>query len=181
MEENGKLETDEISAKNIQADIIMIDSYYNDIKRYKKDEQNLITKINESGSTRSLQEAITEQQTLRNALKDICSILEKKQHELNEYNETLYKLQTQQNKIVTDELNLKREMQDEKSIMDKLNNLQNLELTLSLELDNAKETVEPIQEKLNECINNFVEIKNQQKKKIENDRKKVLLIIIIVN
>lgn len=173
MEENEKLETNEISGKSIQADVIMIDSYYNDLKRYKKDEQNLLSKLNESGSTRNLQEAITEQKALRNILKDICSSLDKKQHELNEYNEKLYKLQTEQNKIVTDELNLKREMQDEKGIMDKLNDLQNLELTLSLELDNAKETVEPIQEKLNECINNFEQTKNQQNKKIENDRKKV--------
>lgn len=177
LEENGKLETDEMSAKNIQADVIMIDSYHNDINRYKKDEQNLVAKISQSGSTRNFQEAITEQQILRNTLKDICNILEKRQHELNEYSETLYKLQTQQNTIVSDELNLKHEMQDEKIIIDKLKDLQNLELTLNLELDNTKKIVQPIQEKLDSFINNLEQTKKDQNKKIESDRKKVMHLV----
>lgn len=179
VDENGKLETNETSAKNIQSDVIMIDSYINDIVRYEKDESRLVTKISESGSIRNLHEAITEQKSLKNTISGICNILEKKQYELNDYNETLHELQTQHNRITTNELNIKSNMQDQKSLLDKLNDLQTLETTLSFELDNARETIEPIQENLRMCISNFEETKKQQIKKIENIRKEVFSLIIL--
>lgn len=153
----------------------MIDSYNNDIQRYIKDEQRLISKISESGSTRSLQEAISEQSTLKNCIKNIRNILEKKEHELSEYNETLHAMQTQQNKITSDELSLKSKMQDEKGVINKLKDLQNLEATLSIELDSTRETIGPIQEQLETCIRNFDQTKKQHKQKIENNRKEVIL------
>jgi len=159
----------------------MIDSYINDVTRYEKEEHRLVMKISESGSNRNLQEAITEQTTLKNTINSICNVLEKNQCELNEYNEKLHSLQTQQNKITTDELNIKSDIQAERSLLDKLNDLQNLEATLSLELDNAREAIEPIQEKLKNCIYNYEHTKKQQNKKIENDRKKVLYIILSIN
>lgn len=178
-DENGKLETNETNAKNIQSDIVMIDSFDNDVKRYLKEEQRLTTKMSESGSIRNLQETISEKNALKNTINEICNVLEKKQHELNEYTETLHKLQTQQNKITSDELNIKSKMQDEKSVIDKLKDLQNLEATLSLELDNARETIEPIQEKLNTCINTFEQTKKQQNRQIENNRREVIVYLII--
>lgn len=178
VEENGKLETNETNAKSIQSDIVMIDSYINDIIRYEKEEQRLVKKISESGSIRNLQEAINEQTSVKNTINSICNILENSQYELNEYNETLHDLQTQQNKITTDELKIKSNMQAEKGLLDKLNDLQNLEATLSFELDNAREALEPIQEKLKNCIKNYEQTKGQQNKKIENDRKEVLYYII---
>lgn len=155
-----------------------MDSFDNDIKRYKKEEERLVTKISASGFTRNLQEAIAEQNVLKNTVNDICNILEKNQYELNEYNEMLHKLQNQQNKLTSDELNLKSKMQDEKGIINKLKDLQNLEATLSLELDNARETIEPIQEKLEKYVNNFERTKKQHNKKIEDNRKEVLPLII---
>lgn len=178
-DENRKLETNETNAKNIQSDIVMIDSFDNDVKRYLKEEQRLTTKMSESGSIRNLQETISEKNALKNTINEICNVLEKKQQELNEYTETLHKLQTQQNKITSDELNIKSKMQDEKSVIDKLKDLQNLEATLSLELDNARETIEPIQEKLNTCINTFEQTKKQQNKQIENNRREVIVSLII--
>ncbi|XP_025200798.1 DNA repair protein RAD50 [Melanaphis sacchari] len=175
-DENGKLETNEINAKNIQSDIVMIDSFDNDVKRYLKEEQRLTTKINESGSIRNLQETISEKNALKNIINEICNVLEKKQHALNEYTETLHKLQTQQNKITSDELNIKSKMQDEKSVIDKLKDLQNLEATLSLELDNAREKIEPIQEKLNMYINTFEQTKKQQSRQIENSRREIIML-----
>lgn len=178
-DENGKLETNETNAKNIQSDIIMIDSFDNDVKRYLKEEQRLTTKMSESGSIRNLQDTISEKNALKNTINEICNVLEKKQHELNEYTETLHKLQTQQNKITSDELNIKSKMQDEKSVIDKLKDLQNLEATLSLELDNARKTIEPIQEKLNTCINTFEQTKKQQNRQIENNRREVIVSLIL--
>jgi chromosome segregation ATPase len=178
-DENGKLETNETNAKNIQSDVVMIDSFDNDVKRYLKEEQRLTTKMSESGSIRNLQETISEKNALKNTINEICNVLEKKQHALNEYTETLHKLQTQQNKITSDELNIKSKMQDEKSVIDKLKDLQNLEATLSLELDNARETIEPIQEKLNSCINTFEQTKKQQSRQIENNRREVIVSLII--
>uniref|UniRef100_A0A2S2NEI3 DNA repair protein RAD50 n=1 Tax=Schizaphis graminum TaxID=13262 RepID=A0A2S2NEI3_SCHGA len=175
-DENGKLETNETNAKNIQSDVVMIDSFDNDIKRYLKEEQRLTTKMSESGSIRNLQETISEKNALKNTINEICNVLEKKQHALNEYTETLHKLQTQQNKITSDELNIKSKMQDEKSVIDKLKDLQNLEATLSLELDNARETIEPIQEKLNTCINTFEQTKKQQSRQIENNRREIIIL-----
>lgn len=179
LDENGKLETNETNAKNIQSDIVMIDSFDNDVKRYLKEEERLTTKMSESGSIRNLQETISEKNALKNTINEICNVLEKKQHELNEYTETLHKLQTQQNKITSDELNIKSKMQDEKGVIDKLKDLQNLEATLSLELDNARETIEPIQEKLNTCINTFEQTKKQQNRQIENNRREVIVSLII--
>ncbi|CAI6346339.1 unnamed protein product [Macrosiphum euphorbiae] len=175
-DENGKLETNETNAKNIQSDIIMIDSFDNDVKRYSKEEQRLTTKMTESGSIRNLQEAISERNALKSTINEICNVLEKKQYELNEYTETLHKLQTQQNKITSDELHIKSKMQDEKSVIDKLNDLQNLEATISLELDSARETLEPIQEKLDTCIITFEQTKKQQSRQIENNRKEIIIL-----
>ncbi|KAE9545442.1 hypothetical protein AGLY_000985 [Aphis glycines] len=175
-DENGKLETNETNAKNIQSDIVMIDSFDNDVKRYLKEEQRLTTKMSESGSIRNLQDTISEKNALKNTINEICNVLEKKQHELNEYTETLHKLQTQQNKITSDELNIKSKMQDEKSVIDKLKDLQNLEATLSLELDIARKTIEPIQEKLNTCINTFEQTKKQQNRQIENNRREIIIL-----
>ncbi|XP_029343905.1 DNA repair protein RAD50 isoform X3 [Acyrthosiphon pisum] len=175
-DENGKLETNETNAKNIQSDIIMIDSFDNDVKRYSKEEQRLTTKMTESGSIRNLQEAISERNALKSTINEICNVLEKKQYELNEYTEMLHNLQTQQNKITSDELNIKSKMQDEKSVIDKLNDLQNLEATISLELDSARETLGPIQEKLDTCINTFEQTKKQQSRKIENNRKEIIIL-----
>lgn len=155
-----------------------MDSFDNDIKRYKKEEERLVTKINSSGFTRNLQEAIAEQNVLKNTINDVCNNLEKKQYELNEYNETLHKLQNQQNKLTSDELHLKSKMQDEKGIIDKLKDLQNLEASLSLELDNARETIEPIQEKLEMYVKNFEQTKKKHNEKIENNRKEVLPLIV---
>lgn len=157
----------------------MIDSFDNDVKRYLKEEQRLTTKMSESGSTRNLQEAISERNALKSIINEICNVLEKKQYKLNEYTETLHKLQTQQNKITSDELNIKSKMQDEKSVIDKLNDLQNLEATISLELDSARETLEPIKEKLDTCINTFEQTKKQQSRTIENNRKEVIVYSII--
>lgn len=154
----------------------MIDSYINDIKRYQKDELNLISKIGESGSNRSLQEAITEQKFLKNTVNDIYNILEKKQNELNTYNEKLYELQTQQGKIKTDELSIKIKMQDQNTILDKLKDLQNIEATLKFELDIARESIEPVQKQLATNITNLEQTKKQQHKIIENKRKEVCLI-----
>jgi len=157
----------------------MIDSFENDVRRYSKEEQRLTTKMTESGSIRNLQEAISERNALKSTINEICNVLEKNQYELNEYTEMLHKLQTQQNKITSDELNIKSKMQDEKSVIDKLNDLQNLEATISLELDSARETLEPIQEKLYACINTFEETKKQQSRKIENNRKEVIVFSFI--
>lgn len=171
----GKLETTEATAKSILSDVIMIDSYYNDIQRYIIEEQRLISKISESGSTKSIQEAIFEQNTLKNMIKNVSNTLEKKQHELSEYNETLHGLQSQQNKIISDELNIKSKMQDEKGMMNKLEDLQNLEATLSIELDSRRESISPIEDKLDTCIKNFDQIKKQHKQNIEKKRKEVIL------
>lgn len=172
-EKNGKLETDETNAKNIQSDVIMIDRYYTDVKQYNEKEQVLATKISKSGSTRNLQEAINELKILRSTLNNINNVLDKNQHELDEFKETLFKLQGQQNELTNEELNIKRKMQDEKGIIDKLKDLQNLEATLSLELDNAREAIEPIQENLEKCIKNLEHTKKQHNKNIENNRKEV--------
>jgi len=176
LNQNEKLEANESNAKSIQNDIIIIDSYINDIKRHQKEEQHLVTIISECGSNRSLQEAINEQTTLKNTLNNICNVLEKKQNEVNVYNEKFHELQAQQSKIKTDELNIKIKMQDEKSILDKLKDLQNLEATLSIELDIARDTIEPIQKELEICIKNLEQNKKQHIKIIENDRKKVFFL-----
>lgn len=154
----------------------MIDSFVNDIKRYQKDELHLISKISESGSNRSLQEAITEQKTLKNIVNDIYHILEEKQNDLNTYNGTLHKLQTQHSKIKTDELNIKIKLQDENIMLDKLKDLQNIEATLSFELDIARESIEPIQKQLETSITDLEQTKKQQNKIIENKRKEVCAI-----
>lgn len=171
----GKLEIKETTAKSILSDIIMIDGYNNDIQRYLKDEQRLLSKISESGYTRSLQEAISDQNSVKSLIKNICNTLEKNQHELSEYNESLHALQIQQNKITSDELNIKSKMQDVKGVMNKLKDLQNLEATLSIELDSTREAIEPIQKQLEICIKNFDQIKKQHKQNIEMSRKEVIL------
>ncbi|VVC25617.1 Hypothetical protein CINCED_3A008104 [Cinara cedri] len=176
LDSNGKLETNETNAKNIQSDVIMIDSYYNDISRYTKDEQRLIKTIVESGSTRNLQEAINEQNSLRSILNDICNVLEKKQHEITEYNETSFKLQVKRNKIINEELTIKCKIQDEKSALDKLNELNIIETVLRVELDEAKNTVEPIQKKLEEHIKKLEETKKFQNEKITNNLKEIMLL-----
>lgn len=172
-EKNGKLETDETNAKNIQSDVIMIDRYYNDLKQYNEKEQCLAIKLSKSGSTRNLQEAINEQKILRNTLNNISNVLDKNEHELNEFKETFFKLQGQQNKLKNEELNIKQKIQDEKGIIDKLKDLQNLEATFSLELDNAREAIEPVQENLEKCIKHLEHAKKQHNKIIENSRKEV--------
>lgn len=174
IDDNRKLETNETSAKNIQSDVIMIDSYYNDISRYTKDEQRLVEKIGESGFTRDLQAAINEQKLLRSTLNDICNAFENKQCELTEYNETLYKLQADQNKITTDELNINSKIQDKKGALEKLNELYLVKTALSVELEDAMNTVEPVKKKLEEHIKIFEETKKLQNEKIINDRKDVL-------
>lgn len=156
----------------------MIDSFDNDVRRYIKEEQRLATKMCGSGSNRNLQEAISEQNALKNTVNEISNVLDKKQYDLNEYNDTLHKLQMQNNTIKSDELNIKSKMQDERSVIDKLKDLQNLEATLSLELENARETIEPIQKKLVTCIKNFEQTKIQQSRNIENNRKEVILPLI---
>lgn len=155
-----------------------MDSFDNDIKRYKKEEERLVTKIKASGFTRNLQEAIAEQNILKKTINDICNILEKNQYELNEYNETLHKLQNEQNELTSNELNLKSKIQDEKGIINKLKDLHNLEATLSIELDDAREKIEPIQEKLKKYVNDFEQTKTQHNKTIEKKRKEVLPLII---
>jgi chromosome segregation ATPase len=170
-----KLENTEATAKSILSDVIMIDSYYNDIQRYINEEQRLISKINETGSTRSIQEALSEQSTLKKIINNIYNTLEKKQHELSEYNETLHALQIAQNQIVSDELNIKRKLQDEKVMMNKLNDLQNLEATLSIELESSRKSIIPIENQLETCIKNFDQIKKQHEQNIENKRKEVIL------
>lgn len=179
VDENGKLETNESNAKNIQSDIIMIDNYINDIIRYEKEEDRLIKKISTSGSIRNLQEAITEQSSLKNCINSICNVLEKNQYELNEYNETLNSIQTEQNQITTDELNIKSKIQAKSGLLDKLNHLQNLETILNMELNNSREAIVPIHEKLINYINNYEQTKEQQNKQIENDRKEVFIMLHI--
>lgn len=152
----------------------MIDSYYNDINRYTKDEQRLVKKIGEFGYTRNLQEAINEQKLLRSTLNDICYIFEKKQCELTEYNKTLYELQAQQNKITTDELNIKCKIQDEKGALEKLNELKFVETALNVELDEAKNSIEPIKKKLERLIKKLDETKKLQNDEITKNRKDVL-------
>lgn len=177
LEQNKKLESNELNAKSIQSDIIMIESYINDVKRYQKEELHLATKMNESGSKRSLQEAITEQKSLKSTVNNICNVLEENQNKLNTYNETLHEFQAQLSKIKTDELSIQIKMQDEKTILDKLNELQNLEATLSFELDSARESIKPIQKNLEISIMNLNQTKEKQNKIIENNRKEVLLFI----
>ncbi|XP_025414138.1 DNA repair protein RAD50 [Sipha flava] len=171
-----KLENTEATAKSILSDVIMIDSYYNDIQRYINEEQRLISKINETGSTRSIQEALSEQSTLKKIINNIYNTLEKKQHELSEYNETLHALQIAQNQIVSDELNIKRKLQDEKVMMNKLNDLQNLEATLSIELESSRKSIIPIENQLETCIKNFDQIKKQHEQNIENKRKEIMFL-----
>lgn len=177
LEQNKKLETNELNAKSIQSDIIMIENYINDVKKYQKEESHLATKMNESGFNRSLQEAITEQKSLKSTVNNICNVLEENQNKLNTYNETLHEFQAQLSKIKTDELSIQIKMQDEKIILDKLNELQNLEATLSFELDSARESVEPIKKNLEMSIINLSQTKEQQNKIIENKRKEVLFFI----
>lgn len=178
-EVNKKLETNETSAKNIHSDIIIIDSCINEIARLEKEENRLVTKINNSGAKRNLQEAITEQKIFKNTLITIEKFLENKQHELDIYNEKLNELQQLQNKITTEELNIKSKLQAEKSLVDKLNDLQLHESVLSVELVNAKKAIGPIEQKLEARIKDLEQTKNQQNEKIENDRKEVLHLIIV--
>lgn len=174
LDDNRKLESNETSAKNIQSDVIMIDSYYNDISRYTIDEQRLVKKIGESGFTRDLQAAINEQKSLKSTLNDICNAFENKQYKLTEYNETLYKLQADKNNITTDELNINSKIQDKIGAQEKLNELYIVKTALSLALNNAVNTVEPIRKKLEEHIKVFEETKKLHNEIIANNRKDVL-------
>lgn len=176
--ENKKLEIDETTAKNIQPDVLMMSSFIHDIKNLEMDEQKLVTKISNSGSIRNLQEAISEQKSLKETVTNIFNFLENKQYELDKYNEALHELQQQLNKITSEELSIKTKIQAEKGLVDKLNNLQHLESTLSLELDDARLTLGPIEENLKSCIKSLEETKKQQNIKIENDRREVLPLII---
>lgn len=177
LEQNRDLEANEVNAKSIQSDIIKIDSYINDVRRYQKEELHLAKEMNESGFNRSLQEAITEQKALKSTVNNICNVLEENQNKLNTYNETLHELQAQLSKIKNDELSIQIKMQDEKTILDKLNELQNLEATIRFELDSAREDIKPIQKNLEMSINNLNKTKEQHNKIIENNRREVMFLI----
>lgn len=56
------------------------------------------------GSKRSLQDALTEQDTIRKEIQSSRKILQSSQEKRNRYNQQLHNLQTEKNKIVEQQL-----------------------------------------------------------------------------
>ncbi|XP_050538182.1 DNA repair protein RAD50 [Daktulosphaira vitifoliae] len=172
-ENNSKLEVDESNTKAIQSDITLIDSYTNEISHLEKKEHQLENKLSITGFKKTLQEALSEQSSIRSLLYDTNKSLENNQNALAKYNEILHELQQKKNKITSEELDIKTQVQAEKGLMDKLVDLQTLKTSLRNELDVAINSIEPVKDNLNRCSKSLEQKKKKHILLIEEEGKKI--------
>ncbi|XP_050431773.1 DNA repair protein RAD50 isoform X2 [Adelges cooleyi] len=175
-ENNVKLETDESNAKVIQSDITLIDNYINETARLEEKEQLLVAKISKSGSSRNLHEALSEQSSIRSTLSAVCKNIENNGSVLVKYNENLHELQQKKNMVTTEELKIKSSVQAEKGLMEKLIDLQSLETTLNVELNEARSALEPIKSNLILYASKLEQTKKKHILQIEQDGKKIKML-----
>lgn len=175
IEINSKLEVDESNAKAIQSDITLIDSYTSEISRLEEKEHCLVTKLNTTGSNKTLEEALSEQSSIRSLLSATNENLEINQNALAKYNETLHELQQKKNKITSEELEIKTKVQAEKGLMDKLVDLQTLETALRIELNDARNSIGPVKDNLIAYSKSLEQTKKKHLLLIEEEAEKVMI------
>lgn len=168
-----KPQSDEILAKKIQGDVVLLDQLQTEIRKLDKEIEKVEAKLPPAGSSRSLQEAINDQQTVRKELNSIIKNIQTLQAKRNKHNEKLHSLQTQKNRIVEDKLKIQSKVQAKKQLEDKLADLRALEIVLLEEIDSIGHQITPVSDKLDEAIVEKDKAYANHRSQLEEERKKL--------
>lgn len=171
--ELAKPQADEILAKKIQGDVVLLDQLQTEIRKLDKEIEKLDAKLPPGGSGRSLQEAMNEQQAVRRELTSIVKTIQTFQAKQNKHNAKLHSLQTEKNRIVEDKLKIQSKVQAKKQLEDKLADLHALEIVLFEEIDRISEQITPVCNKLDEAVHEKDVAYANHRSLLEEERKKL--------
>ncbi|XP_016919261.1 DNA repair protein RAD50 isoform X1 [Apis cerana] len=162
-----------VMCKDIIGDVMLWDTYIDDIFKLKQIIDNFHIRMTAAGikTKRSLQEAQTEREELKISLKKIRENIERLQFEINMHNEKLHNSQQEQNTLHKEQLKIQLDMQKLKELKDNQEILYLKEISLGKSIDTLREKVTLSETELNSGFNKLEKKKKDNWEKQETDRK----------
>lgn len=157
-------------ANCVMGDATLIDQLERDLSRIKQEIASLSSRIPHNESSRGMQEAITEQESLRIDIRTARSNVESQRNKLSQHTERLQKLKEYRNELISQQLNIRKSLQDKDHLVTKRAELENKIVELESENKDLQTQVEPLKQKLNEAIRTKDEQKTLNRNTLEQSR-----------
>ncbi|XP_068976510.1 DNA repair protein RAD50.L isoform X1 [Bombus flavifrons] len=161
--------------KDIVGDIMLWDTYIDDIFKLKQTIDNLQIRMTAAGikTKRSLEEAQSQREELKMSLKNIRDNIEELQSKINMHNEKLNNARQEQNTLQEEKLRIQSDIQKVKELKEKQETLYSKEISLWKSINMLKKQVTIAETELNSELEKLEEKRKDNSAKLECDRKLV--------
>ncbi|GLV43469.1 rad50 [Carabus blaptoides fortunei] len=160
----------EVLANSVMGDATLIDQHERELSKIKQEIMSLSSRIPHNESSRGMQEAITEQESLRIDIRTARSNVESQRNKLSQHTERLQKQKEFRNELISQKLSIRKNLQDKDHLVAKRADLENKIVELDDEYKNLQTQVEPLKKELNEAIRTKDEEKTANRNKLEQSR-----------
>lgn len=165
-------------SNSIVGDVCLIDQWQKEMTTLKQEITHLEKRMRSSSNAddqpkRGLDEAICERESLNVDIRTIQNNIESQQSKLSQHTERLQVRREQKNELLTQQLTIKKNLQDKDHLVTKSIEIEDKVLSFSVDLSELQEKTEPMKQKLNQCIKLKDELKSKHRKQMDHLRTKI--------
>ncbi|XP_033607955.1 DNA repair protein RAD50 [Cryptotermes secundus] len=141
-------QADKVMAEKVQPDIVLLDQHYIELQKLQREIDRLEEKLPAGRSSRSMQQALNEQEQLKSEVSKIRRVIEDSQQKLTRHTERLHELRDEKNRLTEESFKVEGGMRQRNQLEERQSELQEGEAVLNEEMVG-------LQEKLGESRRNF--------------------------
>ncbi|XP_044737311.1 DNA repair protein RAD50 [Chrysoperla carnea] len=161
-------------AQSVSSDVAVLDKHLAELKKIKTKVGDLEGQMSTATtSTRTLQEALNEQENLKSEMTTARRQVDTLQTRLNNFNEQKQYLSETKNKLVQQQLNIEKNIQGIVQIQARFAELQATESKLSTEVATLEDELLPVKKELDHAIDKKSQAKKDNKKKIDKSQSEI--------
>ncbi|KOX71786.1 DNA repair protein RAD50 [Melipona quadrifasciata] len=163
----------ELICKDIMSDIMLWDTYIDDIFKLEQTIENLQIRMTAAGikTIRNLGEAQNQREELKISIKNIRDAIEELQFKINMQNEILNNARQEQNTLQEEQLKIQSDIQKVKELKKRQETLYMKEISFGKSINMLKTEITTAEMELNSEIEKLKEQKKDNMEKEESDRK----------
>ncbi|XP_066998593.2 DNA repair protein RAD50 [Anabrus simplex] len=167
-------QADEDMAKSIQSDVVLMDQCQVELRRLDREVEKIQARLPAGASSRSLEEAIQEQDKLRAESTAIQQTIDLAKEKLNTHERKLQKIRERKNELVEEQLKIQGGAQQLKQAEERLIELQSTEALMEEEIDELKTKLSTARTNFNDTTNSWNELRKKNRMRLDRERNTVL-------
>ncbi|XP_069688803.1 DNA repair protein RAD50 isoform X2 [Periplaneta americana] len=166
-------QADKEMAEKVQPDVVLLDQHYADLQKTQKEIERLEARLPAGNSSRSMQEALNDQEKLKSEVNGIRRTLEELQHKLTNHTDRVQRLKEEKNQLTEEQLKIKGAEKQREQLEEKQLELQGLEAVLNDEVDKLRESLAKSKKNLETAVKEKDSKKQENKEKIAKEQTQI--------